>query len=358
MQITALIQVINYLKEKSGDTVLLEGYKTLAEMFRETSKNAEAGFSPAILKEKDQLRQSLLESDPVNWGYASYSLFEKMNSNHLFGKVAADYLDNLISADNKDYQVIYNDLSKKIKLISKLSDTLTRFQQMFEQVVPAEIFQSAADKDNKASLFLYFEGPLSVQNIADLERYSRLWDGILSSFYKLTAEENLSLDINSFSNGEVVLGVATEAKTLNAIMEGVVGMVTPLPMILKIRKIQIEMALLPLYNDMNQLLEEEIKSLVNNTALKTAQKLTSDYCSNVSYGDEMVKDLSPILKQILSFIEKGGKIEFNPLPSKPEMAQTNKLLIESFIISRELERLAETLEKALSGKDALVNVME
>ncbi len=355
MQITALIQVINYLKEKSGDPALLDGYKKLSEMLRETSRNPEDDFSSAILKEKEQLHQILLESDPVDWGYASYSLFEKINTNQLFGKAGADYLDNLITPDNKDYQAISSDLNKKLKLIPKLSETLTRFQQLFEQVVPAEVFQSAEDADNKASLFLYFEGPLSVHNIADLERYARLWDGILSTFSKLTGEENLSLDINSFRNGEVVLGVVTEAKTLDAITTGVIGMVTPLPLILQIRKIQIETTLLPLYNDLNKLLEEEIQTLINSTALKTAQKLVTEYFSDTFDEDEMITDLSHALKQILSFIEKGGKIEFKPLLPGPEATQTNKTLIESFAVAKELESLKGELASALTKKETSVN---
>src|ERR1035437_957309 len=181
MQITALIQVINYLKETSGNQALLEGYKKLIEIVREASEKQQIDYSEAILKEKEQLRHFFLENDPSDWGYASYSLFDKINKNQLFGKAAADYLENLITPGNNDYKAIYSDLSKKVKLISKLSDTISRFRQLFDQVIPAEIFQFEEEIDIKPSLFIYFEGHLSVQNIADLERYARLWDGILST---------------------------------------------------------------------------------------------------------------------------------------------------------------------------------
>jgi len=106
MQITALLQVINYLKEISEDSVLLDGYRKLSEKIKEASSNADTDLWPDILQEKDALRGFLLQSDPSYWGYASYSLFENIDKNQLFGKAAATYLDKLISPENKDYKLI------------------------------------------------------------------------------------------------------------------------------------------------------------------------------------------------------------------------------------------------------------
>jgi hypothetical protein len=358
MQITALIQVINYLKTLSGDPSLLEGYKRLSEIVREASKNPERDFQSGILKEKAQLSQFLRENDPVNWGYASYSLFEKFNANKLFGKSSADYLETLITADNKDYQAIYTELSKKIKLISKFSDTLNKFQQLFDQVVPAEVFQSAENTGNKTSLLLYFEGHVSVQNISDLERYARLWDGILNTFSMISGEPSLPLDVSNFSAGNFVMGVTSSDRTYNTIMTGVEGIVSSLPLILRIRKVQLEIASLPLHNDFNELLEEEIKTLITDTALTTAQKLTSYFSSDNTDPDEMVNDISRALKQILSFIEKGGKIEFETQTAIPEVTRINKLLTETFSITRELEKLIDALTQALSKKNDQQNLSE
>lgn len=341
MQITVLIQVINYLKEISADPSLLEGYKRLSEVIRDASKNNEGDFSGSILKEKEQLCRILLESDPEEWGYASYSLFEKIDSNELFGKAAVGYLQHRITPQSKDFHSIYSDLTKKIKLISKLSETINKFQQLFDQVVPAIIFQPIDDNEKKSSLFLYFEGDLSVQNISDLERYSRLWDRILSTFSKLTGEANLSLDINNFSNNNIVLGVSIEDNTISALAAGVTGIVSSLPLILKIRKIQSEILNFSLYSDLNDLLEEEITNVIDQSAWVTAKNLSSTSLKHSLNEEDMTNELFIALKQILSFIEKGGKIEFTPLISDPEVNKTNKLLIESFPISRELNCLKE-----------------
>jgi hypothetical protein len=350
MQITALIQVINYLKTITGDPALLDGYKKLSETVRDASTKTEEDLLITIIKEKEQLVNRLLESDPVGWGYASYSLFDKINVNKLFGRNAADNIEKLITPDNEDYKGIYSALEKKIKLLSKLSDNLNREDQLLDQVIPREVFKPAVKTTNKSSLLLYFEGHLSVYNVDDLERYSRLWSGILSTFSKLTGEENLSLDITNFSNNNLLLSVSIEDKTISALAGGVSGIVNLLPLILKIRKIQSEILNFSLYNDLNDLLEEEIKNVMDESAWTTSKNLSSSFGTNSYNEEDMTNELFIALKQILSFIEKGGKIEFAPRIPDPEISNTNKILIESTSISIELLSLKEFSDKAYNEK--------
>jgi hypothetical protein len=295
----------------------------------------------------------LVQSDPHEWGYASYSLFEKMNLNKLFGKAAADYLDNLITTGLEDYKGIYNDLIRKIKLISKLSDTLNRFMQLFDQVLPDDIYQHDNKDEKKLSLFLYFEGHLSVHKIADMERYSRLWDMILSTFSRLTGEENLTLDITSFNDGNFTLGVIAEDKILDALSAGFVGILSSLPVVLQIRKTQIEISSLPLNKNFTELLEEEIETLINQRALDLAQKLLSDYQHDNFDSDEMTNAISRSLKQILNFVEKGGKVEFKPQTLTQGMAITNKILIDSYALAVEIESITDRIDHS-SGKKVIL----
>ena len=207
MQITSLVQVINYLQEKSADPSFTEGYKKLSDMISNAGKTE---ISPEILKEKQNLRVLLLESDPSDWGASSYNLFEKMNPDKLFGKAAADHLESIINAERKDYKAICSELVKKNKLISELPETLSRFMQLFDQLVPLDVSRPDGDVQNKFSMYLYFGGNLSVQNIAEMERYTELWDAILNNFSKLTGEGSRSLDIAGYNSGKLTLGVDAE----------------------------------------------------------------------------------------------------------------------------------------------------
>jgi hypothetical protein len=343
MQITALIQVINYLKEISENPVMLDSYKKLTGLVKEASGSLVVDNTDEILKEKEHLWSILQESDPINWGHSSYCLFEKINRNRLFGKSAAYDLEGLIASDNQDFKTAYSELSKKIKLISKFSDTLNRFLQMFDQIVQSDIFQLSEESEARTSLYLYFEGRLSVQNITDMDRYSRLWDGILTSFSMLTDEEKLMPDIRSFQNGNVVLGVAAQDKTLDAIVTGVTGILISLPSILKIRKIQLEIASLALHNDLNEFMEEEIQILISQNANELTQKLISLYSNSTLSFEDMNNDISRSLKQILNFVEKGGRIEFTPSDSNKEQAKINITLNNFYAISKELEIVKDSL---------------
>lgn len=346
MQITALIQVINYLKEKSGDPLLLEGYKKLSDAVKEVTKNPDTDSTEKMMKEKESLQKYLWESDPVEWGYTAYCLFEKINTNHLFGKTAADWLEKNVRPSAKSYSSLDSDLTKKIKHIGKLSDSLGKLIQLFDQVIPAEVLLPDPDNISKPTLILHFEGALQVKDISDLERYSRLWDTILNTFADLSGEESLTLDISSFNNGNIVLGIVIHEKTLGAIMEGVSQTLASLPLLLRIRKVQNELTQLPVNEGIVDMLEDEAQYLVNQSAFTAAQKVAFKFQNEATDTEAAITSLARALKQIQSFIDKGGKIEFKPAKPTDETEALNKTLNESFGIARELENQMDMLTMA------------
>jgi hypothetical protein len=227
-----------------------------------------------------------------------------------------------------------------------MADSLNKFQQLFEQLIPSEAYQMAGDSGKKPSIRIYFDKQLVVQNISDLERYSRLWDNILRTFTGLDGEENPTLDISSFQNGIFVLGVAIEEKTLDAFIKGVAGILKTMPLMLNIRKIQLEMNRLPLVYNFSELLDEEISILINQIATETV----NDIILNGQNDDgELNKNLSRSLKQILSFVEKGGKIECYSPKSGKEIADLNKSINEFSNLAIQLEELTKEVKESFRG---------
>jgi len=174
----------------------------------------------------------------------------------------------------------------------------------------------------------------------------------------LTGDEKLTLDISSFSNGRIVLDVTTDDDTLDLLMAGISEILNLLPVILKIRNIQTEIAHLPVNCSLSELLEEEIQTLINQKAWDSAQKLISDHLKGASFSDELTNDISRSLKQILSYVEKGGKIEFKPLRADSGNAEINKILIESFSIAHELENVTDSFARATAEKDRITDYNE
>jgi hypothetical protein len=354
MQITALIQAVKFLKEKSVDPSLIGGYSRLSELTGEDPGNRDADFWQTVKKEKEQLCNLLIESDPSDWGYAKYSLFEKIDSDKLFGKPAARFIENLLAPGKEDLNLIHSELLKKTGLITSLSETLTSFLQLYDKLLPSDILPSDKDAEEDLTMLLYFEEQLSVKTIQEMERFSRLWNGILNSFYTLTGEANLDLDIINFNEGNFTLGVAAGEKMLKSVMTGVVGIISSLPLILQIRKTQIEIGKLPLRKDINVLLEEEIQTLINLSALDLANDLISEYYDGNFDREAMTNDISRSLKQMLNFVEKGGKFEFRPRVSSHEFANSNKILNDSYALAIEINRISERSYSNL-GKDDKLN---
>src|SRR5512133_1079786 len=159
MQITALIQVINYLKEVAENSVLLNNYKELSILLKEAGLNKEKNYQ-AILKKKEQVEQFLIDTDPVGWSFESYNFFLILNNNQLFGKKAAEHLESLIKDENADFKKAHTAIEKKITRVSKMADSLNKFQQLFEQLIPAEAYQMAGDSGKKSSIRIYFDKQL------------------------------------------------------------------------------------------------------------------------------------------------------------------------------------------------------
>lgn len=329
MQISALIQVVNYLKDLSSNTILVDGYRKISELLKEASANSEA-----ILREKEELKSFLISTEPDSWGYSSSSLYEKINSGCLFGKAAADRLDKLLSP-GYDNKTAGSEINSIVKQLSKFSENIKKFHQLFEMIFPLEAFESGKPC-RSSSILLYFEGNLAVNNISDLERYSRLWDNILADFCKLNGNENPAVDICNFNNGNIILEVTADKVTLDSLMSGISSFMKILPDIYKIRKIQYDISLLPLQNNLQTVLDGEVNEIVNKTAQTVAEKVVSGY--NEAVGtEEYISGISRSLKQVLSFIEKGGKIEFR---SEDDHTEATRILNDSFLIIKELEKIA------------------
>jgi hypothetical protein len=329
MQISALIQVINYLKDLSGDSGLIERYRKISDALKDVS----AGGTETIMREKEELRTFLISTEPDSWGYSSYCLYEQINAGCLFGRAAADHLENIL-VPGCDFKAVNSEINSIIKQLSKFSENIKKFHQLFDLIFPAESLAKQEKEINGSSMLLYFEGNLAVHNISDLERYSRLWDNILANFCRLNGNETPAVDICNFNNGNIVLEVTTDTNSFGKLMTGVSDFLKIMPDILNIRKIQKEISLLHLQNDLGIILEEEINDIVNKKSYEVAEVLVKDSQNSV----DNLKGLALSLKQILSFVEKGGKIEFRT--ASDNRAEVTRVLNESFLIVRELEKIA------------------
>jgi cell fate (sporulation/competence/biofilm development) regulator YmcA (YheA/YmcA/DUF963 family) len=271
----------------------------------------------------------LLETDPAHTCSAALPLFEKIDKNLIFGRTAADTIQNLLANEGKDYQKMSTVFAKKIKTLNRIMDSMVRFYEIFDHDTLAAMFGEMKD-EKKPGLYLYFEDKVAVNNFGDLERYTRIWDSIVQSFTLLSGEDNPPLEFCKLGKECIMIGVITESKTLGAIMHGITGIVNSLEIVQRIRKIQKEIAHLPLCNDYYELLNDEIESLISSSSITISEELVEKFSSHETEDEDLTLMLSRSLKQILGFVEKGGKVEFLPHPDMPSAEEMNSSLKESF----------------------------
>lgn len=333
---------MNYLKQVSDGGELLASYHELEELLKEASKNPERDFSKEIDHAKENLVAILLQNDPENLGYDGYRLFEIIDHHKVFGKPAADFIDKLLFSKKRDYKSMHAELNKKIKILTKQTAAIGRFYEIFDQVILTDMFNISQKDEISSGLYLYFEGFVAVRNINDLERFTRIWDSILQSFTELTAFDKQELEFGNVQNGSVVLGVATESITLEAIMKGTIGILNSLNLIAKIKKVQSEIIRLPLSTNYFELLEEEIELVVSQSASFVAEELVSEYFQGGRAEIAAITEkICRSLKQILSFIEKGGRIECKTSPEIKNSENLNNSLIEAFLSLKKIDIIPE-----------------
>ena len=112
---------------------------------------------------------------------------------------------------------------------------------------------------------------------------------------------------------------------------------------------------LPLKKDINVLLEEEIQTIINLTAHDLANNLISEYSEGSFDQPEMTNKISRSLKQMLNFVEKGGKFEFKPRVSDQDIAKSNKILNDSYALAIEIELISDRTFNSLVKDDQLTN---
>jgi hypothetical protein len=323
---------MNHLKQVSEGGFLLEKYQKLEEVLKEVSKNPDKDLSEELFFAKEQLRTLLLQKDPSDLEYDAYRLFEKIDKHSVFGKPAADYIQELLSSEDKDYVEIQTELSNKIKILSRQTIAIEQFFEIIDQDILSEMVHNSDKKEIKSGLYLHFEGQVAVRDINDLERYTRIWNGILQSFSDLTGYGKQSLEFCNLHEEYIVLGVVTEGSTLEAFMKGTIGIVNSLNLIIKIRKIQTEISPLPLTNDYFELLNDEIQHLINQTAISVTDELVNSYYQGIPTDLSRVSEnLCRSLKQILNFVDKGGKLECKTSSETIDGQELSAKFVDSFL---------------------------
>ncbi|MFZ5941667.1 MAG: hypothetical protein ACOYXB_13925 [Bacteroidota bacterium] len=349
MNLVHLLKVLNFLKQIADDGIILKKYRELEALLKSAEETTDRELVNRIYHTREQLRLLLNETNPDGLEYNAYLLLNKIDRFGTLGKIGADYLQET-AAEDVNYTQFYRNMKEKADALEQILLMSSDFTQVFEKNLQTELIGEKTDAAQLPVLYLYFENQVKIGRLSDLERYSRIWSGILESFSTLSGLEKLEVELCSM-NGEVVeMGILIDHRTMEIIVRGVMSMLNLSGMVVKMRQIAEELTGMHLKNDYRMMLEDEAKYYINQEAEIIASDLITRYSAAEQAGrEDVLPALTRSLKQILSFIEKGGRMEYRRLSETLNKDELNRTLNASY---RSFELLEEKNGKDnLSGKE-------
>ena len=317
-----LEKIETLLKEKQ----LVMHYQTLANHLFNLSKNFSDELVQKIYFEKKEIVRIHNEFTHENWTDLQIEYIKKINRDRLLGRKAVHRILLVFQFHNANpfeeareiEQIIedYNLLNIELSTLSKSLDTI--------------LHDSNDDAENTQTnsynlLFLTFEEGTFFQNLTLLEKFCRIWNRILMSFTYLTGElvkPTLIYDIKPRS-----ISFSLEPEAIKALTTSASKVLIGYKKVLEIRKLQLEVNNLNLHNkyELENLLEDEVVNIVDILSFQVSTKLVQTYDLRKKIRKEEIrKNIQIALKQIVNFIEKGGKIEST---HSREMSDLNEKII-------------------------------
>ena len=347
MQLHLIIEIIDFIKKEIESKQIIARYEKLLAVIKKIGSNPDKDHSEELAEARNSVVTAQNETEPVNWSYSKYRIFLELDKDGILGKRAVQTLNSIFDLNQANPAGISKEIKKIVGNINRVLSTNTDALQILSCF-------SLSDSGNseKALLTLFFEGKTSVNTIHDIERYSRIWDSIIRDFAILTMQDECESVVESIDKKSMIIQITKGDKILESLSYGTGKIIDTYSKILRIRKLQLEVAQLELNNSIQELLEEEITITINRTSGEVVTELLEmNEWKNQPGKDEVYGNVQKSLILIFDFIEKGGKIEFKPLLSSPKIAKTNRVLIESFSIANELENTKGSLARALAEKN-------
>jgi len=312
MNISQLIRIATYISGSIADNGISEQYQRLLDLCDQALIGDTAVGNDLVEHEFNQLIGKLELVDPISWEKSHLKIFEKLEDPSLLGATASERLRLLFEQCNGDYSRLVQVFENDRKRIVALQDQLKQLKCSLEPLVKPSVDDggSLEIEERNHLLQIHFEEAVFIKDINQLEKFCRIWSSILTGFTTLTHEDTKEIRIYDIESSSITFYAGI--RTLNALSRGIYQILCDYEHILKIKHLQAEIAKLELKNgeEIIDLLEEEIAHVVDTAASVVTAKLTDKYEWNEAEeeGAAVYGMVQTALKQMLSFVERGGRI--------------------------------------------------
>jgi hypothetical protein len=333
MNLQTIIEIIEFISKETETQKIIEKYENLLAVLNKIKNKPDINFSTELAKAREELTRALSATEPVNQPYPGSNVLHDIDKENVVGLQAVHRIDSIFESNQADTEEISVELNKRIIATNAL------LSSGFEALKFLNIF-SVPDStlSEKALLTLHFEGKTSMQTINDLERYTRIWIGIINDFALLTISSECQPVIEMIDKRSMILSIPEGDKILYAIFSGTKKVIETYSKILRIRRLQLEVQKLSLNNGIGEQLDNEISATINEISEIVVTELMEMHQLHPENGnDELFIRVKKSFKLILDFIEKGGKIECKLSRNNENIDDCNNMLLSAYQLVSEIE---------------------
>lgn len=332
MNLQTIIETIEFIRKEIETRKIIEKYENLLTIITTIRSKPDKNVSANLTKARKELIRVLSETEPVNWPYSRTKALHDIDKENIIGMQAARKIDSIFESNPANPEIIVVELNKRIEVTNALLTTgseAIKFLRIFSVSGPV--------LSGKTLLTLLFEGKTSIQTINDIERYTRIWNGIINDFALLTTQTECQPGIELIDKRSMILNIPEGDKILYAISFGTKRVIETYNKILRIRKLQLEVQKLSLNNSIGEQLDKEITETINEISENVVTELMEMYQHPETGNGELFIRVKKSFKLILDFIEKGGKIECQLSLDTDGIDECNNMLLSAYQKVSEIE---------------------
>jgi len=311
MNLVLLKETLEKIEQLLNDKQLLLHYQNLAKQLFNLSKTYSEDILQKVESEKKQIIKIHDEFTRETWTEIQIEFIKKFNRDRLLGQKAIRRILLVFQFHNANPFEEAREVEQIIEDYNLLMIELTTLLKNLDTILIDPDDNKANQQTNSYNLlFLSFDEGTFFQNLNLLEKFCRIWNRILMSFMYLTGETikpTLIYDIKPRS-----ISFSLEPEAIKALTTSACKVLIGYKKVLEIRKLQLEVNTLNLHNkyELENLLEDEVINIVDILSFQVSSELVESYDFHKKIRkEELRRNIQIALKQIVNFIEKGGKIE-------------------------------------------------
>jgi len=326
MNLNRLIEVLTFVQNHINDMQLILHYKNLKSHLLKLETNSEDNTIIDINNEKKYIIDFHEKFSSKTWGESQNDVIERLNKEKILGTPAIKRINNIFTKNKTNPQEAAKQIDTIITTLNSVLKEISILLKSLEPIIEDSTNEKKETFEDNNILIISFESGSFFQNIHYLEKFCRIWNRILLSFMYLTNEPVEFANIHDLNSNNI--SFILNNKIIDTITQASYQVLKGYKKVVEIRRLQLEIESINLSNksEIKNLLDDEVINIVDIISSQVTYELLAKYkWDKKSEKDELYKNIQISLKQIVNFIEKGGKIESKN--SKELNSLTDKIIV-------------------------------